>query len=82
MTPRQAEVLAYIGRYLATEGMAPSVREIATFLKVRPNAAQCHLNALEAAGAIRRSPGIPRSIRILETEHSPKEPTTCPTELT
>jgi repressor LexA len=65
MTTRQSQVLAYIRRYRETEGIAPSVREIAAAMGIRPNAAQCHLNALEAAGAIKRSPGIPRSIRIL-----------------
>jgi repressor LexA len=65
-TPRQAQVLDYIRRYRLDHEMAPSVREIASFLGVAVNAAQCHLNALEAAGAIRRVPGIPRSIRVIE----------------
>ena len=65
LTPRQAEVLDYVRRYRIDHEMAPCVREVARFLGVAPNAAQCHLNALEAAGAISRVPGIPRSIRIV-----------------
>ena len=64
-TPRQTEALDFIVRYRYDHEMAPTVREIAAYLKVRPNAAQSLLNRLETAGAIRRVPGIPRSIRVL-----------------
>jgi repressor LexA len=71
MTPRQAELLAYIRRYRETEDIAPSVREIAKALGVTAATIQRHLDALEDTGVIRRSPGIPRSIRILEETVTP-----------
>lgn len=63
----QQTILALIAERIALEGMPPSQTEIAQamgFSSVR--AAQYHLEALEAAGAIRRVPGKARGIRLLQ----------------
>ena len=59
ITETQQAVLALIAERIAEEGMPPSQAEIARafgFSSVR--AAQYHLEALEAAGAIERVPAV------------------------
>lgn len=66
ITRTQRAILEMISERIASEGMPPSQTEIARafgFSGVR--AAQYHLDALEAAGAIERVPGRARGIRIL-----------------
>ncbi len=73
ITETQQAVLALIAERIAEEGMPPSQAEIARafgFSSVR--AAQYHLEALEAAGAIERVPGRARGIRILRTPALPQ----------
>jgi repressor LexA len=65
LTATQHAVLALIAERIESEGMPPSQAEIARafgFKGVR--AAQYHLEALEAAGAIERVPGRARGIRV------------------
>jgi len=65
LTQTQHAILEMIGERIAAEGMPPSQTEIARafgFSGVR--AAQYHLDALEAAGAIERVPGRARGIRL------------------
>ena len=65
LTDTQHAVLAFIAERIEAEGMPPSQTEIARafgFKGVR--AAQYHLEALEAAGAIERLPGRARGIRL------------------
>lgn len=74
ITDTQQAVLALIAERIAEEGMPPSQAEIARafgFSSVR--AAQYHLEALEAAGAIERVPGRARGIRVLRAP--PADPT-------
>ena len=64
LTDTQQAILAMIAERIADGGVPPSQSEIAKafgFSGVR--AAQYHIEALEAAGAIRRLPGPPRGIR-------------------
>ncbi|HIY71240.1 MAG TPA: transcriptional repressor LexA [Candidatus Luteimonas excrementigallinarum] len=73
ITDTQREVLALIAERIEAEGMPPSQTEIARafgFSSVR--AAQYHLEALEAAGAIERIPGRARGIRLLVTPEQPQ----------
>lgn len=66
LTDTQQAILALIAERIEAEGMPPSQAEIARacgFKGVR--AAQYHLEALEAAGAIERVPGRARGIRVL-----------------
>ena len=65
LTDTQHAILALITERIEAEGMPPSQAEIARafgFKGVR--AAQYHLEALEAAGAIERVPGRARGIRL------------------
>lgn len=65
LSTTQRAILEMIGERIEAEGMPPSQTEIARafgFSGIR--AAQYHLDALEAAGAIERLPGRARGIRL------------------
>ncbi|MGL6291398.1 MAG: transcriptional repressor LexA [Silanimonas sp.] len=67
LTDVQTAILELIADRIESEGMPPSQTEIARafgFKSVR--AAQYHLEALEAAGAIERLPGKARGLRVLQ----------------
>ena len=74
LTDTQQAILALIAERVEAEGMPPSQAEIARafgFKGVR--AAQYHLEALEAAGAIERVPGRARGIRVLQAPEAPQQ---------
>jgi repressor LexA len=74
LTETQQAILALIAERIEAEGMPPSQAEIARafgFKGVR--AAQYHLEALEAAGAIERVPGRARGIRVLQAPMPPQQ---------
>ena len=74
LTQTQQEILALIAERIETEGMPPSQTEIARafgFKGVR--AAQYHLEALEAAGAIEKIPGRARGLRVLRAPEPPQQ---------
>ena len=67
LTDTQTAILAFLAERIETDGFAPSQSEISRafgFKGVR--GAQYHLEALEAAGAIERRPGLARSLRVLQ----------------
>jgi len=69
LTPRQAEILAFIKRCLDDNGFPPTRAEIAQELGFKsPNAAEEHLKALARKGAIEMTPGASRGIRIPSAE--------------
>lgn len=73
LTDTQQAILSLIAERIETEGLPPSQTEIAKafgFKGVR--AAQYHLDALEAAGAIERLPGRARGIRVLQPPVPPQ----------
>lgn len=73
LTDTQRDILALIAERIEAEGVPPSQTEIARafgFSSVR--AAQYHLEALEAAGAIERVPGRARGIRLLVAPEQPQ----------
>ena len=73
LTETQQAILALIAERIEAEGMPPSQAEISRafgFKGVR--AAQYHLEALEAAGAIERVPGRARGIRLLQAPVRPQ----------
>ena len=73
LTETQQAILVLIAERIEAEGMPPSQAEIARafgFKGVR--AAQYHLEALEAAGAIERVPGRARGIRLLRAPVPPQ----------
>ena len=66
LTDAQSAILAFIAERIRADGLPPAQTEIARafgFKGVR--AAQYHLEALEAAGAIRRIPGKARGLQVL-----------------
>ncbi len=66
LSQTQQAILDFIAERIEIDGVAPAQTEIARafgFKGVR--AAQYHLEALEAAGAIARSPGKARSLKLL-----------------
>lgn len=68
MTPRQAEVLAFLRRYMAAHGgVAPSFAEMVAGLGAKSNSHVFNLLAsLEREGRIRRIAGRERAITIVD----------------
>ena len=65
LTDTQHAILALIAERIQADGLPPSQTEIARALGFKSvRAAQYHLEALEAAGAIERLPGRARGIRL------------------
>ncbi|MCO5054089.1 transcriptional repressor LexA [Thermomonas sp.] len=74
LTDTQRAIHAFLAERIEADGYAPSQAEIAHafgFSGVR--AAQYHLEALEAAGVIERSPGRARSLRLLQWPDWPRQ---------
>ncbi len=74
LTDTQRGIHAFIAERIEVDGFAPSQAEIARafgFKGVR--AAQYHLEALEAAGIVERSPGRARSLRLLQLPGGPHQ---------
>lgn len=64
LSPRQSEALAFIRAFLADHGYPPTVRELASHLRVNVKTSHEFFRALERKGALVRAPGIPRGIRL------------------
>ncbi len=63
LSRRQQQILDYIRDCIGSDGLPPSRAEISRhFGFASPNAAQCHLKALEAKGVVRITPGTARGI--------------------
>lgn len=63
LSRRQQEILDFVRLCIDSDGLPPTRAEITHhFGFASPNAAQCHLKALAAKGAIRLNPGTARGI--------------------
>ena len=74
LTDTQRAIHAFIAERIEGDGFAPSQAEIARafgFKGVR--GAQYHVEALEAAGIVERSPGRARSLRLLQLPDGPRQ---------
>ncbi len=74
LTDTQRAIHAFIADRIEVEGVPPSQTEIARafgFSGVR--AAQYHLEALEEAGVVERTPGRARGLRLLQFPDTPKQ---------
>ena len=74
LTDTQRAIHAFIAERIEADGYAPSQAEIARafgFSSVR--GAHNHLEALEAAGIVERSPGRARSLRLLQLPDGPQQ---------
>jgi repressor LexA len=66
LTTRQADILDFLQRHQATQGMPPTLHEIAAAFDIRHvNAVVKHLRALESKGRIALLPNRARGIRLL-----------------
>jgi repressor LexA len=71
LTDRQQQILDYIYTTASSRGYPPSVREIGEAVGLSsPSTVHSHLNALVAAGYIRRDPTKPRAIEVIDPGHS------------
>ena len=66
LTDRQAAVLAYVKKYVAKYGYAPSLRAVAERFDMQHTGVVGHLKALQTKGYIRRDKGVARSIVVLK----------------
>jgi repressor LexA len=67
LTERQSQILEFIRQEQEGGGIAPTLREIAAHFRFHsPNAAQAHVQALLAKGALKNVPGCARSLRLAE----------------
>lgn len=64
LTERQEQILDYVERCIEN-GLPPTRAEIAAHFGIRPNAAQEHLERLQAKGRLTLMPGISRGIKLL-----------------
>lgn len=71
LTDTQLTILSLIAERIEADGLPPSQTEIARALGFKSvRAAQYHLEALEAAGAIERMPGRARGLRLKQLPRS------------
>jgi len=60
-------ILEFIRSFIAEKGYSPSVSDIVDGCKLSsPNLAQYHLNVLEREGVLKRTPGVFRSIQLVQ----------------
>ena len=64
-TPKQGQYLAFIYYYTKIHGRSPAEADIRSYFKVSPPAVHQMILTLEIQGFIGRTPGQPRSIRLL-----------------
>lgn len=66
LTERQQEILDYIQDYTATQGFAPSIRDICDYFDISSTrGVHRHLETLEEKGYLKRA-STPRSIKIIQ----------------
>lgn len=67
LTRRQTEIFRIIRQFIReNKGVAPSVRDVALLAGITPAPANELLKAIEARGWIMRTPGLKRSIVVIE----------------
>lgn len=72
LTERQAQVLAFIRKFMRENGTAPTHQEIAVAMGFNsPNASAFHAQALAKKGAINIRPGRSRGIVLNESASAP-----------
>jgi DNA-binding MarR family transcriptional regulator len=64
-TPRQGQYLAFIYAYTCVLGRPPAEADMQHFFRVSPPSVHQMVLSLERAGLIHRTPGTPRSIKLL-----------------
>jgi len=70
LTPRLAQALAYLRRYISAHGYAPSRAEMAEALGIKSRGAvNAMIDRLEQRGFIKREARTSRSLLIVEHDH-------------
>jgi SOS-response transcriptional repressor LexA len=64
-TPKQGQYLAFIHRYTQVNGQPPAEADIQRYFRVSPPTVHQMILNLEAKGLLARTPGKPRSLRVL-----------------
>ena len=64
LTDRQKEVLDFIGNYIAEQGYAPTLREVAFEFSITIGSAQSIVNQLVLKRHLRRRPGKERGLEV------------------
>ena len=78
LTDRQQAVYDFIAGHIRSEGVAPSVAEIAGAFGIHANAAHKHLRMLDSKGAIVLLPGKARGIRLATAQSRRSDTLTLP----
>ena len=68
LTPRQQEILAYLRRYIAEYGIAPTYDEIGAAFGICKVTVLAHIRQLEKKGLIRHTPFAARGIEVCGEE--------------
>lgn len=71
VTDRQKAIATYIATFIKEKKYSPSVRDIASEFGFSVKAGHDHLKALERKGIIRMTPGVSRSIELIDDQFSP-----------
>ncbi len=66
VTPAQYRVLSAIQSLSDSQGYVPSQQQIATQLGVSQQAIHKHINAMVDRGVVKRTPGMPNTLEIVE----------------
>lgn len=67
ITPSQRQVLEFVTDYWTSEGIAPSLREVARGCGYRSTSGAAYvIQALLEAGFLRQTPRVARSLRVVE----------------
>ena len=65
LTPKQAEIYAFIQQFTKEHGYPPSVREISAAVNLKsPSTVHFHMKKLEAEGYIQKADGKTRAITL------------------
>ena len=69
LTPRQKKVLRVVVAHIDLHGFAPTIVEVSEAMGLNHKmASYAYLNALEAKGYVRRTPGVARGLVMLRDE--------------
>ena len=71
LTQKQDKIFQFICNQIEKAGYPPTVREVGGAFGISEKGAHDHLNAIEKKGYIRRAPGKPRAIEVMDFVRKP-----------
>lgn len=70
LTKKQKQLIAFLDNFMVENGYSPSYREIAAGMGLKSVASVAeHIDNLVALGALKRDPGEPRSLQIVDLSY-------------